>query len=197
MEINEPAVAYQKRRYSIPEYLELENAATIKHEYYQGELFAMSGAKMPHNRVAKNLLVSLELKLKGKPCEPFGSDTRIHIEKNTLFTYPDISVICGKPVSLDNDELNFLNPTVIFEVLSPSTREYDRNEKFRLYQDIPILKAYILVEPEAINIEAWHLDEQGNWILKVHNNINEILQIPAINTSLELKEIYEGTEIAG
>jgi len=197
MELNEPALVYQKRRYTIPEYLELENTATIKHEYYQGELFAMSGATMTHNSIAENLYFHLRLKLKGKPCKPHNSDTRIHIEKNTLFTYPDISVICGEPISLDNDDLNFLNPTIIFEVLSPSTREYDRNEKFRLYKDIPTLKSYILVEPEAINIEAWHMDEQGGWTLKAYNNINELLQIPAINTSLELKEIYEGTEIAG
>ncbi len=175
----------------------MENAATEKHEYYQGELFAMSGTRMPHNKISRNLLVSLSLKLKGKPCEPFGSDARIHIEKNTLFTYPDISVICGEPVSLNNDGLNFLNPSIIFEVLSPSTRNYDRGEKFKLYQDIPTLKEYVLVDSETINIEAWHINEQGIWELKEYNNVNETLPLPAIKVSLKLKNIYEGTKIAG
>jgi len=195
MEVHEPAVAYSKRKYSIEEYLELENAATEKHEYYQGEIFAMSGAKMPHNWVARNLLVSLAIKLKGKSCQPFGSDIRIHIEKNTLFTYPDISVFCDDPMSLNNDGLSFLNPTIIFEVLSPSTRQYDRVAKFKLYQDIPSLKEYILVEPESIKIEAWRINDDGLWQPTEYNNISEILSLPVIQVDLELKEIYEGTNL--
>jgi Uma2 family endonuclease len=196
MEVREPAIAYGNRKYSIEEYLEIENAATEKHEYYQGEIFAMSGAKMPRNKVAKNLLVSLELKLKGKPCEPFGSDLRIHIEKNTLFTYPDISVICSDPVSLNNDGLNFINPTVIFEVLSPSTKNYDRSEKFKLYRDIPTLKEYILVEPESVFIEAFRINSQGLWELKEYNNIEESVCLLSLQVSLELKEIYAGVNIS-
>jgi Uma2 family endonuclease len=182
MEVNEPAVAYSKRKYSIEEYLELENAATEKHEYYQGEIFAMSGARLQHNIVAGNLFAMLWNKLKGKPCKPYNSDIRIHIEKNTLFIYPDISVICGEPESLNNDGLNFLNPTIIFEVLSPSTRNYDRDAKFKLYQDIPALKEYILVEPEAVSIEAWRINDAGTWELKTYN---------------ALAEIYEGTALVG
>ena len=197
MEVNEPAVAYEKRKYSIEEYLERENAATEKHEYYKGEIFAMSGAKMPHNKIAKNLLVSLAIKLKGKPCEPFGSDVRIHVEKNTLFTYADISIICGEPESLNNDGLNFLNPSVIFEVLSASTRKYDKEEKFKLYQDIPTLTSYILVEPELVKIEAWHIDNNGSWKLKEYNNIEEVLDLPSIQASLDLKEIYAGAVLPG
>src|ERR1700759_3094730 len=113
MELNEPAIAYSKGKYSIGEYLEMENAATEKHEYYQGEIFAMSGAKKNHIIINRNLMVLLANNLKGKPCQPFGSDMRIHIEKNTLFTYPDLSVICGDPESMNDDDLNFLNPTVI------------------------------------------------------------------------------------
>lgn len=87
-------------------------------------------------------------KLKGKSCQPFGSDQRIHIEKNTLFTYPDISVICGELKTLNNDEWNILNLTVLSEILSPSTKNYDRGEKFKLYRDIPTLKEYILIDSE-------------------------------------------------
>ena len=136
MEVNEPAIAFAKKKYSIEEYLEMENEATEKHEYYQGEIFAMSGAKMQHNEISANLLAILWNKLKGSPCKPYNSDMRVHIEANTLFTYPDVSVACG-PVTLNNDQWNLLNPCVVFEVLSPSTRSYDKGEKFSLYRQIP------------------------------------------------------------
>jgi len=196
MEIREPAVAYGKRKYTIEEYLELENTSDDKHEYYQGELFAMSGANFQHNQVTANLMFRLRQKLSGKPCQPYGSDLRVHIESNTLFTYPDISIICGPPVFCNNDEMNLLNPTVIIEVLSPGTKDYNRGEKFRLYRDIPTLKEYILLEPEAISIEAFFVNGLNNWEFSIISNINETLELQTIQTSLELTEIYEGTRIA-
>src|SRR5919202_1466784 len=122
MEVREPAVAYGKQNISIAEYLEMENSSLEKHEYYKGEIFAMSGAKVPHNIIATNLLIALGQKLRGKSCQPFGSDLRIHVEANSLFTYPDISIICGDIITLKNDNMNALNPSVLIEVLSPSTK---------------------------------------------------------------------------
>lgn len=98
----------------------MEQAAKEKHEYYQGEVFVMSGAKVAHNEIAVNCLISLGLSLKGKNCRPYGSDARIHIPANTLFTYPDISIICNVVQTLNDDDFNILNPTVIIEVLSKS-----------------------------------------------------------------------------
>src|SRR5690606_19374434 len=121
----EPAIAYGKQPLSIEEYLEMENAAAEKHEYFRGEVFAMSGAKLAHNKVVGNLYFALRKKLQGKPCQPFGSDLRIHIEANTLFTYPDISIVCGEVKTLNDDEINVLNPATIIEVLSPTTKNYD------------------------------------------------------------------------
>src|SRR5260221_12488404 len=112
MEVKEPAPAYDKRRYSIQEYLDMEKDADQKHEYYQGEIFAMSGAKLQHNIIAVNLISSLKQKLKTGPCRPFNSDQRIHIPQNTLFTYPDISIVCGEIKTLNNDNWNVLNPSV-------------------------------------------------------------------------------------
>jgi Uma2 family endonuclease len=195
MEVNEPAVAYGKQKYTIEEYLEMEEAATEKHEYYQGEIFAMSGPKFQHVKICANLQSYLGNKLRGKPCQPLGSDMRVHIKKNTLFAYPDISVVCGDPLFLNDDEWNLLNPTIIFEVLSPSTKNYDRGEKFRLYRDIPSLKEYVLIDPEAIIIEAYSINKQDLWQLKEYKNINDTLQLKSIQVSLELKEIYEGTKI--
>ncbi len=194
-EVKEPAVAYSKNKYTIAEYLEMEEAATEKHEYYQGEIFAMSGPKVSHNIIAGNTFGSLMYKLKGKSCRPFNSDQRIHIEKNTLFTYPDISIICGDIITLNNDDWNILNPTVIIEVLSPSTKNYDRGEKFRLYRDIATLKEYILIDSTSINIEAFYINEHGNWELKEYKSIDETLNLQSVQVSLDLKEIYESSSI--
>ena len=160
MEIKEPAVAYSKQKISIEEYLKMENTSTEKHEYYKGEVFAMSGAKVPHVIISDNILTILKQKLKGKSCKPFGSDLRIHIQSNTLFTYPDISIICGEIITLNDDDYNVLNPAVIIEVLSESTKNYDRGEKFKLYRDIPTLKEYILTDSESMHIEVFRLNKK-------------------------------------
>lgn len=193
MEVREPKPVYGKQKITIEEYLEMEDISLEKHEYYRGEVFAMSGAKVPHNVISRNTLIGLGNKLKGKPCQPFGSDQRIHVEKNTLFTYPDISIICGEIKTLNDDNCNVLNPTVLIEVLSPSTKNYDRGEKFMLYRDIPTLKEYILVNSETIHIEAFRLNAGNHWELEEYRTTAEILQLPSVNISIPLFEIYEGT----
>ena len=120
---------------------------------------------------------------------------RVHIPANTLFTYPDISVVCGPPEFLNNDEWNLLNPSVIFEILSPSTCNYDRGDKFKLYREIPTLREYILVDTGALSIEAFYINSHGQWELKEYKHINGMLEIRAIGTSLTLSEIYEGTQL--
>jgi Uma2 family endonuclease len=195
MEVNEAAVAYGKQKISIEEYLEMENASLEKHEYYKGEVFAMSGAKLPHNRITSNLMGLLGQKLKKKKCKPFGSDLRIHIPLNTLFTYPDISIICGEVITLNNDEFNALNPTVIIEVLSPKTKNYDRGEKFKLYRDIETLKEYILIDSQSLHIEVFRLNEHNHWELEEYNDANSYLEIKAINESIPIAEIYEDVKI--
>ncbi|HEY2727648.1 MAG TPA: Uma2 family endonuclease, partial [Parafilimonas sp.] len=113
MEVRESAIAYSKQKISIEEYLKMENASLEKHEYYKGEIFAMSGAKVPHVIICDNILTALKQKLKGKSCQPYGSDLRIHVEANTLFTYPDISIVCGDIITLNSDQYNVLNPSVL------------------------------------------------------------------------------------
>jgi Uma2 family endonuclease len=194
-EVREPAIAYGKQKFSIEEYLEMENAAVEKSEYYKGEVFAMSGAKLNHNRIFSNFFSSVGIKLKGKTCMPFGSDMRIHIPLNTLFTYPDISIICGKIESLNDDNLNFLNPTVIIEILSKSTKNYDRGEKFKLYRDIATLKEYILVDSESLGIEAFKINESNHWELEEYKSLTEVLTVKAVGIEISLQEIYEGVEL--
>src|SRR4028119_2480007 len=104
MEIKEPAIAYGKQKFTIEEYLQMERSSEQKHEYYNGEVFAMSGAGPKHNVIFRNVYGELAFWLKGKPCQPYGSDLRIHIPENTLFTYPDISIICRDIVTEEKDE---------------------------------------------------------------------------------------------
>src|SRR5215204_4519351 len=152
MDVKEPTAEYQPKGLSIEEYLVLERQATVKHEYYRGEVFAMSGASHRHNIIFSNLFGDLAHKLKGKECRPYGSDMRVHIPENTLFTYPDISIFCGELKTFSQEEDSSIGPTVLIEILSPSTKNYDRGEKFRLYRDIPSLREYILLDTEAILI---------------------------------------------
>ncbi len=195
MEVREPVTVYGKKLFTIAEYLTMEAAATEKSEYYQGEIFAMSGALLPHNIVTVNTMVFLHQKLKGKNCRPFNSDMRVHIEKNTLFTYPDISVVCGKPETLDDDNFNLLNPIILIEVLSKSTKNYDRGDKFKLYRDIPTLKEYILINSEAVGVEVFRVNKQNHWELEEYKTDEDALQIPALQLSIPLREIYEGTKL--
>ncbi|PQJ11700.1 Uma2 family endonuclease [Flavipsychrobacter stenotrophus] len=196
MYVREPALAYRNQKFTIEEYLEMENATDEKHEYYQGEIFAMSGAKHEHDIVTINLTAALRIKLKKKPCRPNSSDMRIYIPKNTLFTYPDVSIVCGEPEFLNDDQFNLLNPVIIIEVLSASSRSYDRGDKFKLYRDIPSLKEYILIDPERISIEAFYINAESEWALKEFNNISDTLSLNSIKVSLPLADIYDGTQIA-
>lgn len=195
IEVKEPAVAYGKMKYTIEEYLAMEKESDVKHEYYHGEVFAMAGVGLPHNIISSNLFTSIGSFLKGKPCRPFGSDFRVHVPQNTLFTYPDISIVCGDITTRENDDENLLNPTVIIEILSPSTRSYDKGKKFSLYKQIPSLKEYVLVDSEALKVEAWFVNADGYWELKEHQKKDDQLHIQAIELSLPLTEIYEDTKL--
>ena len=205
MEIKEPAVAYGENKYTIEEYLRMEKAATERHEYYQGEIFqmqghgellAMSGASPRHNIIFSNLFIALGTRLKGKPCQPFGPDMRLNIPDNTLFSYPDISIYCDEPENIPEDEESFIKPTVLIEILSPSTKHYDRGGKFILYRDIPTLKEYILVDTATFNVEAFRINSNNHWELEEYKSISDILSLPSLGNTMPVAEIYAGTKLA-
>jgi Uma2 family endonuclease len=195
IEVREPLAVYGKTKLTIAEYLGWEAEQEEKHEYYRGEIFTMSGAKVNHNRIATNLIILLGQKLKGKPCRPFISDQRIHIPSNTLFTYPDISVVCGELITLDDDEWNILNPSVLIEVLSPSTEKYDRGNKFELYRELPSLKEYVLVNSTAVSIEVFRLNGPGRWELEGYKSNSGSVPIRTLGLALSIDEIYEGSRL--
>lgn len=200
--INESAVEYQKRHFTIKEYLEMENASQEKHEYFQGEIFplyreksfgdvnSMSGAGFHHNLIFSNVFSFLGSKLSGSKCIPFGSDMRMNIPENTLFTYPDISIYCNEIKHLEEDENTALLPTVIIEILSPSTKIYDRGNKFKLYRDIPSLKEYILIDSESISVEAFYVNQNQNWELKESKEISDALTFVSLGFKIQLEDIY-------
>jgi Uma2 family endonuclease len=189
---NEVKESMPKYNYISPEkYLEAERAATEKHEYYKGDVYAMSGASLNHNFIFHNVYGVLTGFLKGKDCKPFGSDLRIHIPQNTLYTYPDISIVYGKPETTDNFTDNITNPSVIIEILSPSTKDYDRGTKFMLYRSIKTLKEYILIDSTAISVEIFTHKEDNSWNLKEFKNIVDNIYISTIGLTLLLHDMYD------
>jgi Uma2 family endonuclease len=194
-EVRKPVAVYNKTRLTVEEYLQYEKAADGKHEYYRGEVFAMAGAGPRHNKIFSNVFIAIGTQLKGKPCQPYGSDLRMHIPENMLFTYPDISIICGELIPSDTDEETATQPTVLIEILSPGTRDYDRGGKFKLYRDIPTLREYILIDSESISIEAFRINTNSHWELEEYKLKSETFRIPCLELSVALEEIYAGTKL--
>ncbi len=195
MEVHEPSPAYNKQFVSVKEYLEQEKMSVEKHEYCKGEIFAMAGAGSRHNVIFSNVFIAVGIALKGNKCQPYGSDLRIHIPENTLYTYPDISIICDDIINSPEDEDTAVAPTVIIEILSPATKNYDRGEKFMLYRDIKTLKNYVLIDSESIHAEVFSINQSNLWELKEYKHLSDKLVINSIQFSLTLHEMYEGTKL--
>jgi Uma2 family endonuclease len=176
--------------YTPEEYLLLEETAVEKHEYYQGEIFAMSGGSLVHNQIVRNALTAIDSALRKSQCQVFPSDLKVQIEANTLFTYPDLSIVCG-PVELWNNRNDAItNPSVIIEVLSPSTSGYDHGEKFKLYRDIPSLKEYILIASTEIMVERYLKQSDHFWNYFETKNLENDFVVETIGFSCPLSEIY-------
>jgi phenylacetic acid degradation protein len=189
--VEEPGMAYRKEKLTIDEYLEMEEKSEVKHEYYKGEIFAMSGPKLDHVRIVVNMTVLLKLKLRGSGCEVFPTDLRILVESQEYLTYPDLSIVCGDLITRNNDDWNLTNPSVIIEVLSKSTQGYDRGKKFELYKGLASLREYILVDSRSILVEQFCKDGEGNWILRKYDTLTDMLMVETVKVSLLLEEIYE------
>ena len=193
--VREPLVVYERSVFSQEEYLAMEKAARTKHEFFKGEIFAMSGASHRHNKIFSNLFGELSYRLKASRWQPYGSELRIHIPENTLYTYPDISIICNELIASDLDEDTVVLPTVLIEILLKSTKNYDRGDKFRLYREIPSLKEYHLVDSESISVESWRINLKGNWELEEFRSTQGNLDIPAVSVSIPFIDIYNGTKL--
>jgi len=186
------AIPKSNTYYTPEEYLQQERKATHKSEYYKGEIFAMAGASLNHNRIVSNTIFAIRdgLRKKGKNCEVFPSDLRLHIPANTLYTYPDVSVICGEPQFTDDNFDVITNPIVLVEVLSESTKSYDRGEKFKLYRDIETLQNYVLVASDSHLVEVFTKKTDNFWELRIYENLDENVELGSLNISVSMQEIY-------
>ena len=190
--IKEPAVKYNYL--SAEEYLEAERKALEKHELMNGKIITMQGASLKHNRIVGNLIAEIGGFLKNRTCEVFPSDMRVNIPSTNSFCYPDLTIVCGKPELLDDHFDNLLNPSVIIEVLSPSTESYDRGNKFFTYQQIPSLKEYILVDTSAISIQTIVKKDDGLWKFDAVTALTSSLTIATIEQQIMLSDIYHNVE---
>jgi len=188
-EVKEPALKYGY--VSSEEYLVAEKSAKEKHELHQGQMVAMSGASLEHNRIVSSIVVEIGAHLKGKSCEIFGSDLRVQIPTAESFTYPDTTIVCDEPEMLDKTFDTLKNPSVIIEVLSPSTEQYDRGNKFFYYIQIASLKEYIMISSTTYYVQTARKQDDGSWKFEEITDLNSALQINTIQFKLDLSVIYE------
>jgi Uma2 family endonuclease len=183
-------------RLSEAEYLEIERAAEFKSELFDGEMFAMAGGTLIHSRIATNFTTELGNRLPNGPCLPFNADLRVKVMATGLFTYPDLSVICGPPQFVDNSQDTIINPTALIEVLSDSTEAYDRGKKFEHYRQIPTLREYLLVSQREPRIEQFIRQADDRWVLNEAVGLDKALELPSLKISISLREVFANVEFS-
>jgi Uma2 family endonuclease len=183
--------AIPKTKLTPAEYLEFERKSEIKHEYFDGEIFAMSGAKWNHNVIAWNIGGELRQKLRDKKCSVCPGDMRVFVPETGLYTYPDLVVVCGEPEFQDNVFDTLLNPILLIEVLSETTESYDRGKKFQHYRSIESLQEYILVSQDEARIEKYVKTGDGFWLLSEAVGLGSEIKFDSIECLLALNEVYD------
>ena len=176
------------------EYIVLERKATLKSEYWSGEIFAMSGASVAHNLITMNIATGLYNQLSERRCRVFASDMRVGISAGDSYFYPDVSVVCDKPRFEDNEFDTLINPIVVVEVLSQSTEAYDRGEKFTRYRQLESLQEYILISQDQVRVE--HHFRQGRvWKSNELIAFEDVLHLVSVDAELSLQQVYRFVEI--
>ena len=173
------------------EYLRLERQSEYKSEYVNGQIFAMTGASRKHNLITTNISRELSQQLKGRPCEVYAVDMRVKVRATGLYTYPDVAVACGEPEFEDDFIDTLLNPTLLVEVLSPSTERYDRIAKSSYYRTMESLAEHLLVAQDEIRVEQYVKQPNGEWLLFEFLALDSTVQLPSIGCSLQLSEVYD------
>ena len=176
------------------EYLAFERKATTKHEYLNGQIVAMSGASFAHNFITMNTANQLYNQLIGGECQVAASDMRVKATQTGSYFYPDIVVVCGEPRAEDETFDTLLNPTLIVEILSPSTETYDKGEKFEHYQQIASLKDYILISQDTVHIEHY-CREGSKWLQTEFAELEDVLSLHSIGCELRLQNVYRRVEV--
>jgi Uma2 family endonuclease len=178
-----------KTRYSVEEYLQLEESTREKHELFQGEVFAMGGASEAHNLIVLNVGAELRQELRGKPCRVYPSDLRVKVDPSGLYTYPDVVLVCGQP-RFEQPGETLLNPTLLVEVLSDSSEAYDRGRKSEQYRTIASLTDYLLIAQDRVLVEHYSRQPEDRWLLHAANRLDDSIAIDSLGCALPLTEVY-------
>lgn len=179
-----------KNYYTPSEYLALEDAAEYKSEYYRGHIYAMAGGSARHSQICVNISTELNIKLRTRPCTVFNSDLKVQVNINGFYTYPDVAVVCGE-IEFGFDEKGKLrqdiitNPALLVEVLSPSTGNYDRKDKFSLYRALTSLQHYLLVDQERYSVDYYQRTTQG-WLLRSYESPTDAITLNLGGSRLRL-----------
>ena len=188
-------MATKPKPYLTPEeYLAFEREADVKHEYYAGEIFAFAGASEVHNLIVANVIRELGNEMKGRPCKVYPSDMRVQVSPTGLYTYPGVTVVCGEARFDDEQADTLLNPTVIVEVLSPSTEGYDRGGKFEQYRKLESLQEYLVIAQDRVHVEQHARQAEGQWLLSDTDRVEDTIDLPSIACRLLVADLYEKVE---
>jgi Uma2 family endonuclease len=186
------ALAQKHPVFTIKDYLDYERFSTERHEFLDGNVYAMAGENPKHSTICYNLYGITHNQLRGKNCRGFSPNMKIATNERGLYSYPDLAIVCGEPIYHDQKSDVLLNPTVIFEVLSPSTENYDRGEKFLRYTNfIETLNDYILISQDEPFIEHYQKQENGGWEKFEIRDLDAILEIVSIDCRISFSELYE------
>jgi Uma2 family endonuclease len=185
--------ALPKTYFTPEQYLPLERAADYKSELVNGQIYAMSGASREHNLITGNLLCEISPQLKGTSSETYASLMRVKVSPTGMYAYPDVTVACNGPRFEDDYRDTLLNPTVIIEVLSPSTEAYDRGEKFAHYRRLDSLSDYVVVSQDKARVEHYvrHPDDRNSWVLTEISGLDGVLRLPSIGCEVGLADVYD------
>ncbi|NJL89571.1 MAG: Uma2 family endonuclease [Coleofasciculaceae cyanobacterium SM2_1_6] len=187
-------VALSNQTYTFDEYLEMEELATDKHEYKNGEIVSMTGGTTDHNKIALNFAANLKFALKKQNYNIFIGDVKLWIPTYSEATYPDIMMITGEPTYYGTGKTTVMNPSLIVEVLSKSTQNYDQGEKFYYYRSIPEFQEYILISQYQKYVIQFNKNSQGQWVLSEYQNNNSVLSLQIVKFDISFVEIYDNID---
>lgn len=188
--------ALPKPYYSPEEYLELERAADFKSEYVAGEIFAMAGASEEHIMITDNVTTALVTQLRGGPCRPFSIDMRVSLGLSDMYVYPDVLVVRGERQYAGDRRDILLNPTLIVEVLSPTTEAFDRGHKSAAYRQLDSLLEYVLIAQDRPHVELYTRQPDGRWLLSEVDGLEAMIELQSVGCHLALAEVYDGVVFA-
>jgi Uma2 family endonuclease len=186
-----------KRRYTLEEYLEMDRLSEERLEFWHGEIFSMSGVNQEHAEIEVNIVSTLHSRLRGRECRVFPANMRIKVPNMPPYRYADVSALCGKAQFEKIGGVDALtNPSLIIEILSPSTEGYDRGEKFSHYKSIPSFSEYLLVAQHRPHVTHLVKQTDGAWLHREFNDLNDAVKLETLNCELRLSEIYQNVEFA-